>query len=184
MSAPRYARIRAWFTGRPRALRLLKALNWGLPVVVAAAYVWLVLRLVCGCRREWLAAQGTPAAPALHAAAERLARAVLAPAAALLLGSALRRLIDAPRPYETPGFTPLLPKRTVGRAFPSRHAVSAAAIAVVWWPVSPACSAVLAAAAVLICATRVLAGVHAVRDVLCGAALGALCGMAGILGWP
>lgn len=184
MSVQRYARIRAWFAGRPYALRALQALTRGLPVAVAAAYVWLAVWLACACRQEWLTARGELSAPALRAAAERLARAVLAPAAALVLGTALRRLINAPRPYETPGFTPLVPKQTAGQAFPSRHAVSAAVIAAVWWPVSPVCGAVLAAAAVLICITRVLAGVHAVRDVLCGAALGALCGAAGILGWP
>ena len=81
----------------------------------------------------------------LASAGELLARAVLAPGAVFLGGSALRAALDRPRPYQQPGFVPLLPKDTLGRSFPSRHALSAGAIAAAWLPVCPAASALLGA---------------------------------------
>ena len=50
-----------------------------------------------------------------------------------------------------------------------------------WLPVSGAAAAVLSAAALAIGATRVLAGVHWVRDVAAGAALGFGLGALGML---
>ena len=101
-----------------------------------------------------------------------LARAVLAAGAVFLGGGALRAALDRPRPYQQPGFVPLLPKDTLGRSFPSRHALSAGAIAAAWLPVCPAASALLGALTLALCAARVLAGVHTPADVLAGAALG------------
>lgn len=167
MTAGRYAKLYAWFTARPRALWLLRVLNKGLPLAVAAGYAGLLIWLA------WAWRQG-------EMAGAQLLRAVLVPAATFAVETAVRRTVDAPRPYEMPGFVPLIEKKTKGQAFPSRHAVSAAVIAAAWWRVSPAMGLVMALATVLICVTRVLAGAHRVRDVLAGAALGAMCGAAGL----
>lgn len=175
MTAERYAKIYAWFTARPRALRALRALTRALPLVTAAGYAGLLARLAWA----WLRLRQGPAALAQQAGAQ-LVRAVAAPALAFAACTLLRRAINAPRPYETPGFVPLVEKRTKGQAFPSRHAASAAVIAAVWWPVQPAVGAAMTLTAALICATRVLAGAHRIRDVLAGAAFGAACGAAGL----
>ena len=114
-----------------------------------------------------------------------LARAVLVPGAVFGGGSVLRAVLNRPRPYQQPGFVPLLPKETLGRSFPSRHALSAAVIAAAWLPVSPAACTVLAVLALALCAARVLAGVHTPADVLAGAALGFALGALGMCApWP
>lgn len=110
-----------------------------------------------------------------------LARAVLVPGAVFVGGSALRAALNRPRPYQQPGFTPLLPKETGGKSFPSRHALSGAVIAMAWLPVNSAVAGVLTVSALAICVTRVLAGVHWVRDVAAGAALGFGLGALGML---
>ena len=159
MSPAQYQKIRAWFEARPAALRALRALDRGLPWVTAASYG--VLLAVLGAR--WAATAQDM---------QQLARAVLVPAAAFLGCGWLRRVLDCPRPYQQPGFEALVPKKTRGRSFPSRHAVSGAVIAMAWLPVCPLWAAVLAAVDAAICAERVVAGVHTAGDVLAGAALG------------
>ena len=168
MSPRRYRKIYVWFSARPAALAALAACTRLLPLIQAGAY--LVLLALLGLRL----AAGEDCMPLL-------ARAVLVPGAVFVGGSALRAALNRPRPYEQPGFAPLLPKETAGKAFPSRHTLSGAVIAMAWLPVSGAAAAVLAVLAVAIGATRVLAGVHRVGDVAAGAALGFGLGALGML---
>ena len=60
-----------------------------------------------------------------------IARAILVPGFVFLGGTLLRKKLNFPRPYEQPGFTPLVEKETRGQSFPSRHALSAAVLAAV-----------------------------------------------------
>ncbi len=101
---------------------------------------------------------------------------------------AVRGMIGAKRPYEVYTFYGECPKRgLLGRrsgkmspSFPSRHAYSAFVIATVFlFECSVPLGAVLLALGAMISAVRVLLGVHFVRDVVCGAAVGV---MAGVLG--
>lgn len=160
MDAAAYRAVIGWFEARPAAKRALKWLASGAVAAVYTAYIGLLITLAW--RRR------------------ALFRYVLCvPAAAFLIGTAVRAAIDRPRPYETLGFTPLFPKATRGKSMPSRHCFCAAAIAVTAGMVSPALGAVLAVLAVLIAATRVLIGVHYPGDVLAGLAFGATVAAAG-----
>ena len=122
MRPDRYAVIYRWFAARPAALTALRLANRWLPLASAGAYALLLallgVRLAAGAGDMGL-----------------LARAVLVPGAVFGGGSVLRAVLDRPRPYQQPGFVPLLPKETLGRSFPSRHALSAAVIAAAWLPV-------------------------------------------------
>lgn len=168
MTPARYRKVYDWFTARPAALAALAACTRLLPLVQAGAYL-ILLALLAG------------RTAAGEDSIQLLARTVLVPGAVFAGGSALRAALNRPRPYEQPGFVPLLPKETAGKAFPSRHAVSGAVIAMAWLPVSPAAAGVLTVSALAICVTRVLAGVHSVKDVAAGAALGFGLGAAGML---
>ena len=94
--------------------------------------------------------------------------------------AALRARLDRPRPYDQPGFTPLVQKDTHGRSFPSRHALSAAVLAMVWLYFYPAVGWCMIVIALLIAVVRVLTGVHHIRDVAAGLALGFACGFVGM----
>lgn len=168
MRPQQYSKVYDWFTARPAALAALRLAGGALPAVFAGGYL-LLLGLLAG---RWAAGLDSM---------RPLARAVLAPAAAFAGGSGLRAALDRPRPYQQPGFTPLIPKGTRGRSFPSRHVLSGAAIAMAWLPVSPGAAAALAALTALLAVQRVLAGVHAPADVLAGAAFGALIGALALL---
>ena len=161
-----YRKVHAWFTARPAALAALRLAGAALPLASAGSYAVLLVLLA-------LRSAGSGFGP--------LVRAVCVPAGVFALGSALRAALDRPRPYQQPGFVPLVPKETQGRSFPSRHALSGAVIAAAWLPTAPAAALALAVLDLALCAQRVLAGVHTVRDVAAGAALGFALGAAGML---
>ena len=111
---------------------------------------------------------------------DQLLRALAVPAAGFLTVTLLRAAINAPRPYEVLDLPPISPKDTRGKSFPSRHAACAAVIAVTAWALLPPLGAALGLIAVLIAVSRVLAGVHFLRDVVCGLLLGGFIGLAGM----
>lgn len=94
----------------------------------------------------------------------------------LVAVSLLRIRINATRPYEKFGFTPLIKKESKGRSFPSRHAFSAAIIAfnigAVYLPLGIAVGVI----ALVIAALRVVLGVHFIKDVVFGILAGILLG--------
>lgn len=92
----------------------------------------------------------------------------------------MRRLIDAPRPYELYGFYENKPKEKRGRSFPSRHAYSAFCIATLGFIISGILALIMLLLALLLCVSRVLLGIHFIRDVIAGALIGILSGALGI----
>lgn len=168
MTAERSRRVAAWFAARPRLRAGVLAANRWLPRIPFACYP----ALLAGLGLE-LAAGHSELAPAAL-------RAVLVPAAVFAGGTALRRVLDRPRPYQQPGFVPLVRKDRQGCSFPSRHALSAGVIAAVWMYFSPGMGAALALTAAAIGGLRVLTGLHYVRDVVWGAGLGFALGWAGM----
>ena len=112
---------------------------------------------------------------------EMLLRGILVPAAGFLICTVLRAGINAPRPYEVLGIPAITKKDTVGKSFPSRHAACGAVIAVTALWALPPLGWFLLAVSLLIPLSRVLAGVHFLRDVITGWCLGALMGWIGIM---
>ena len=95
--------------------------------------------------------------------------------------SALRIIIDAPRPYELYGIYENLPKHKSGHSFPSRHAFSAFAIGVCALPLAALPAIILLVLSIGMCVARVLLGIHFVRDVAAGAAIGIISAIIGII---
>jgi len=94
-------------------------LNRWLPAVPFACYPLLLVLL----NVRWFRLLSANRAAALDFM-QLIARAVFVPAFVFLGGTLLRARLNFPRPYEQPGFTPLVPKETHGKSFPSRHALS------------------------------------------------------------
>ncbi len=149
-----YEKVRRLFPPGSRRLAVLRGAVLVLPMPIWFVYPMLLLTL-------WQV--GDP----------RLWPAVLVPACAFLTCTVLRRWLDLPRPYEQPGFEPLVPRPDgrPGQSCPSRHVTSAFVIALVTGSINPGLGLPLLACAVLIGLCRVLAGVHHPRDVYAGAAL-------------
>ena len=98
-----------------------------------------------------------------------------------LLVTLLRRLINAPRPYELIDIYPSAPKNKKGESFPSRHTFSIFLIATLCIPWRIYVAVTLAVLGVVLAVCRVLLGYHFVRDVVAGFAVGVISGVIGIL---
>ena len=96
--------------------------------------------------------------------------------------SAVRRLINAPRPYEL--FDDIYerpPKNKKGCSFPSRHVFSAFSIGTGLCFLYPIVGAVTILLGAVIAAARVLLGKHFLRDVIAGALIGAVTSVIGMI---
>ena len=124
MTPERYQALLRWLEARPALKKLVIALNRWLPAVPFACYPLLLVLL----NVRWFRLLSANRAAALDFM-QLIARAVFVPAFVFLGGTLLRARLNFPRPYEQPGFTPLVPKETHGQSFPSRHALSAAVLA-------------------------------------------------------
>ena len=162
MTKEKYDSIARWLSARPGLTKLMRLLNRGLPLVMYAAYPLLLV---------WLAVTRDG----------RLWRVLLVPAAVFILVSALRKLLNFPRPYEKLDIAPLIGREGSGQSFPSRHASSAAVVAAAFWYVWPVPGAVFSAAALLIAVIRPLAGLHFPRDTVAGVILAAAASLLGFL---
>jgi undecaprenyl-diphosphatase len=94
--------------------------------------------------------------------------------AADLISLVLKSTVDRRRPYETLAEADPLLRASVGDSFPSGHAATSLAGAVVLGYLFPRALPGLLALATLVAASRVYIGVHYPLDVVGGAALGAL----------
>ena len=102
----------------------------------------------------------------------------------LLAVTLMRRYFDFKRPYEVydfeaMGITP--PSSKMGKSFPSRHAFSAFLIGTLMIELMLPLGVVILVLALLMSVARVLLGLHFLRDVAVGAALGVAMGVFGIL---
>ncbi|MBE6644124.1 MAG: phosphatase PAP2 family protein [Ruminococcaceae bacterium] len=95
--------------------------------------------------------------------------------------SIVRRVINAPRPYELYSFYDVKPKGKSGQSFPSRHVFSAFAIASLSFSVSVLIGILLIAIGIALAVARVLLGMHFIRDVVAGGIIGIISGIIGII---
>ena len=109
-----------------------------------------------------------------------ISKLILTPFTSFILVSVIRKCIDAKRPYEKYNIKPLFVKNTKGESMPSRHVFSITIIAMCWLYVSVPVGVIMLILVVIMAASRVLAGVHFIRDVVAGFAVGIICGIAGL----
>lgn len=95
--------------------------------------------------------------------------------------TAVRRMIDAPRPYELYGFYENKPKGKNGKSFPSRHVYSAAVISTLLLFECLPLGISAAVLSVMLAVFRVLLGIHFVRDTVCGGVIGIGAALVGVL---
>lgn len=108
-------------------------------------------------------------------------KAVFVPAISFVVLSLVRKWINRKRPYETFEMPPVIPKKTKGNSFPSRHVFSSAMIAMTFLLVSPWSwlGVVFLGLSVILAAVRVLSGVHYISDVLAGLLVAVICAVFG-----
>lgn len=105
------------------------------------------------------------------------------PAFVFLLVTIMRFLLDKPRPFEIYRITPLT-AHSQGKSCPSRHTASAFILAMACLYVSVPFGILTLCMACIVGATRVLCGLHFLRDVLLGAAISLVLGGIGFYAVP
>jgi membrane-associated phospholipid phosphatase len=143
----------AWFRAKPVRLKLLRALNLLCTGFTYAAFVLTVI---------FLAVKRDPV----------VIRLVLTCGVSFVVLSIFRHILNWPRPYEVYEIPPLIDKDTRGNSFPSRHVFSICVIGTSMLYILPPLGTVLLCMAAVLAAARVLSGVHFIRDVAAGAAIG------------
>lgn len=101
---------------------------------------------------------------------------VLVPLSVFLMVTALRRLINEQRPYEKYGIEPVFAKNTKDKSMPSRHTASAFIISMAMLRINLYLGIGFLAVSFIIMLSRVLAGVHYIRDVFVGMAISIVIG--------
>ena len=163
MNGEQYRIMSEHFSETKARSTTIKALHDVLPFVM---YIFYPLQLICLGINEGFTS-------------EVFLRFTLIPLCTLILVTVARILINAQRPYEKYDYTPVVHKSTKGKSFPSRHTVSAFIIAMAFMYLDVKLGVIMLVVATIIGIVRVLAGVHFIRDVISGAAMGLVIGILG-----
>ncbi len=163
MEKSTYLKITGPMREHPKLAKNIHRANQLLSAIVMASYPILLL---------WLFLQREAVA---------LVRGILVPMDAFILLSVLRYFIGAKRPYEVFGVEPVIPKKTKGNSFPSRHVFSVFMIAMAYLALAPSFfpGIFLIVIGVLLAFVRVVSGVHFPRDVIAGMLAGVASGVIG-----
>lgn len=98
-----------------------------------------------------------------------------------ILVTVFRKLLNFPRPYEVLTFYRQAPRRKRGQSFPSRHVFSIFVIGTSLCFLNLPLGVSLMITGLALAASRVLLGIHFIRDVLAGALIGIVSGAVGML---
>ncbi len=107
----------------------------------------------------------------------RFIKVLTIPAVTFLAVTVMRILINRPRPYEKYSFTPVFPKDTKGKSFPSRHTASAFIISYAFLYICPVLGVISMVISAFLSLLRPVVGVHYVSDVLGGFLVSSLLGI-------
>lgn len=156
-----YNKITYWICKNPRNVKILKAFNNGLTLLVYFMYPSLLLVLA-------------------YQQDERLWRVLITPGVSFVVVSVFRYCLNFKRPYEVLDIVPLIEKDTKGKSFPSRHIFSVFVIAMAFSYISLSIGISLIVIGMFLAVVRVIGGVHFPRDVIAGGIIGILSGIIGL----
>lgn len=157
MNRNKYEKITSFFKNNKAANTALKIIYKYLPMLIFILYpigiVWVFFKQ-----------------------SEIFFQFVLVPLSVFLMVTALRKLINEQRPYEKYGIEPVFAKNTKGKSMPSRHTASAFIISMAMLRINLYLGIGFLAVSFIIMLSRVLAGVHYIRDVFVGMAISIVIG--------
>lgn len=149
-----------WVRARPRFTKFILLSGKAITYLVYAFYPLYLAFLILSSNGAWL-------------------RCLLVPAVSFLAVTVFRAALNAPRPYEKYGITPLYNKSTKGKSFPSRHTFSVFVIGVAAFYVYPPIGIAISVLGVWLAIGRLLCGVHFIKDIVSGIFCGIVAGLVG-----
>ena len=151
-----YDHIAANIENKPIFLRLLRAFNRFMTVVMPIVYLILLTTTYLQ--------QGLGKQVGIY---------LFIPASGFVILSFIRKKINAPRPYEEWDIKPLLDRDSPGQSMPSRHVFSATIISMACLHTSLTMGMICLILSAFLGLVRVLGGVHYPKDVV----VGYICGL-------
>ena len=146
-----YGHVASNIENKPFLLRLLRAFNRFMTVVMPMIYLTLLATTYLQ--------QGLGKQVLIY---------VFIPASGFVILSFLRKKINAPRPYEEWDIKPLLDRDSPGQSMPSRHVFSATIISMACMHASLPIGMICLTLSAFLGLVRVLGGVHYPKDVVVG----------------
>lgn len=160
MSEQEYLKIKEWVTKSEKRLKAVKLTYEYLPYAIAFFYLAAVFFL-------------------FFTGNIKIFRFTVVPAMLFLLVSVFRCIVSAKRPYELYNITPIMKKDKSGKSMPSRHTACAFAIAMAFMHLNVIIGTLMLILAIAVGVSRVLCGVHFVKDVIVGAVVAVIFDFAG-----
>ena len=155
-----YGHVASNIKNKPFLLRLLRAFNLFMTVVMPIVYLTLLATTYLQ--------QGL---------GKQIWMYVFIPASGFVILSLLRKKLNASRPYEVWEIVPLLDRDSPGQSMPSRHVFSATIISMACLHANLSVGFILLILSAILGLVRVLGGVHYPKDVLVGYACGLVWGV-------
>ena len=159
MNQQQYEKLLAWCRSTPQKEKILTRLCQYSPVSVIIIYAVMILYLIF--KQD-----------------SRLRIVVLIPFIDLVIITLLRKILKKPRPQEIYPIKPLI-SHHLGDSCPSRHTASAFIIAFSCFYIYPPIGVLCFIIALYVTISRIIAGVHFIRDVLIGAIISIVIGYLG-----
>ena len=153
-----YEKMIAFFKKDKYRILAMKILYKVLPLIIFIAYPILIVYTFFYMKSE-------------------LIKIVFVPFAVFVFVTVLRKILNKPRPYEVFNTPSLFDKDTKGQSMPSRHTASAFIIAMTFLYIDFYLGIIAFAIAFMIAMSRILSGVHYIRDILVGAGISVLTGI-------
>lgn len=159
-----YGKIALYIKSRPLVYRILMLLYKGIPPLTVCIYCLLIIYHMLAVKDMML-----------------LCRIILVPLTGFVAVSLIRKLFNTKRPYVRYNIEPLINKEKKGESFPSRHTFSIGIIAMVCMYTNVWLGIVMLLLSVILAFSRVLAGVHYIKDVVAALVLAVIWGVAGLV---
>lgn len=107
----------------------------------------------------------------------RIIKVVVIPLVTFIGVTIMRILINRTRPYEKYNFTPVFPKDTKGKSFPSRHTASAFILSYAFLYINPILGIISLVISLVMAFLRPATGVHYISDVVAGILISSIIGI-------
>lgn len=150
MREQRYLKIKDWVTKSEKRLKAVKLIYEYLPYAIGYYYLAAAFFL-------------------FFTGNLKIIRFTAVPAMLFLLVTAFRCIVSTKRPYEVYNITPIMKKDKIGKSMPSRHTACAFAIAMAFMHLNVIAGLLMMILAAAVGLSRVLCGVHFIKDVIAGA---------------
>lgn len=164
MKGEQYIEMTTYFSSTKPRSTMVKSLHDILPIIMMISYPVQLLYLLF--KDGFVSGIKNP----------EFLKFTLIPLALFIIITVIRYIFNTKRPYEIYDYEPVVKTIKKGKSFPSRHTASAFIIGMAFLYLNTGLGVVMLLLATMIGITRIISGMHFVKDVVWGAVIAILFG--------